>query len=208
MPRVWDHIQRDLEHPALAMLAPADPGRDSRARKDAMTPEAIMIFAAGLGTRMGALTADRPKPLIPVAGRALIDHALDLTAPLPGLRRVVNLHYRATMLRDHLAGRGVLFADESARLLETGGGLKAALAAVGAGAGLHAEQRCGLDRAEPACLPCAMPGTPPGWRRCCCCCGRRMRGGTGAPGISWLPPTGTCRGGRVWSMRRGADPAD
>lgn len=89
-----------------------------------MTPDSVMIFAAGLGTRMGALTRDRPKPLIPVAGRALVDHALDLTA---GLRRVVNLHYRADMLRAHLAGRDVAFSDESALLLETGGGLKQAL---------------------------------------------------------------------------------
>lgn len=91
-----------------------------------MTPEAIMIFAAGLGTRMGALTRDRPKPLIAVAGRPLIDHALALTRPF-ALRRVVNLHYRAAMLRDHLAGTGVLLSDESDGLLDTGGGLRAAL---------------------------------------------------------------------------------
>lgn len=92
-----------------------------------MTPGAAMIFAAGLGTRMGHLTTDRPKPLIPVAGRPLIDHALDLTAALPGLRVVVNLHYRAAQMGAHLAGRGVIMADETAALLETGGGLHAAL---------------------------------------------------------------------------------
>lgn len=86
-----------------------------------MMPASVMIFAAGLGTRMGALTRDRPKPLVPVAGRPLIDHALDLTA---GLRRVVNLHYRSDMLRAHLAGRDVILSDESNRLRETGGGLK------------------------------------------------------------------------------------
>lgn len=46
----------------------------------------LMVFAAGKGTRMGALTAARPKPLIPVAGKALIDHALDLAAAGCGRR--------------------------------------------------------------------------------------------------------------------------
>lgn len=91
-----------------------------------MTPQAAMIFAAGLGTRMGALTRTRPKPLIEVAGKPLIDHALGLTRNLD-LRLVLNLHYRADMLRAHLAGRDLLFSDEDARLLDTGGGLKAAL---------------------------------------------------------------------------------
>ena len=59
------------------------------------TPEAIMLFAAGFGTRMGALTRTRPKPLIPVAGRPLIDHALDLTDALRPRRVVANLHYLA-----------------------------------------------------------------------------------------------------------------
>jgi len=98
-----------------------------------MMPQAVMVFAAGLGTRMGALTQDRPKPLIPVAGRALIDHALDLTAPLGPVRRVVNVHYRASLLRAHLAGREVQIADETAALLDTGGGLRAALPLLGDG---------------------------------------------------------------------------
>lgn len=91
-----------------------------------MSPRAAMIFAAGLGTRMGPLTRMRPKPLIGVASRPLIDRTLDLVEGR-GLRVCVNLHYRAEMLRAHLAGRDVIFADESALLLETGGGLKAAL---------------------------------------------------------------------------------
>lgn len=89
-----------------------------------------MLFAAGFGTRMGALTAERPKPLVPVAGRALIDHAMDLTAAVGISKTVVNLHYRGQMIRDHLAGRQILFAEEP-EILETGGGLKAALPLLG-----------------------------------------------------------------------------
>jgi N-acetyl-alpha-D-muramate 1-phosphate uridylyltransferase len=91
-------------------------------------PDSLMLFAAGFGTRMGAMTRDRPKPLIPVAGRALIDHALEQTRGLGLNRIVVNLHYRAEMIRAHLAGWDrVTFSDETETLLETGGGLKAAL---------------------------------------------------------------------------------
>ena len=95
-----------------------------------VTPDTVMLFAAGFGTRMGALTAERPKPLVPVAGRALIDHALDLTAARGISKIVVNLHYRGQMIRDHLAGRQILFAEEP-EILETGGGLKAALPLLG-----------------------------------------------------------------------------
>lgn len=83
----------------------------------------VMIFAAGRGTRMGALTQTRPKPLIEVAGRPLIDHALDLAGDRPV---VVNLHHLGDMLRAHLARRAIAFSDESDRLLETGGGLRKA----------------------------------------------------------------------------------
>lgn len=91
----------------------------------------ILLFAAGLGTRMGALTADRPKPLIPVAGKPLIDHALTLT-DLPEVgTRVVNVHAKAQMIRDHLDGTDVLISDETDALLETGGGLRKAMPLLG-----------------------------------------------------------------------------
>ena len=93
----------------------------------------LMLFAAGFGTRMGALTADRPKPLIPVAGRALIDHALDIAVGAGVQRVVVNTHYRADQMAAHLAGRGVEISHEAGEILETGGGLKAALPLLGEG---------------------------------------------------------------------------
>ncbi len=96
-----------------------------------MTPKSIMIFAAGRGTRMGDLTKDQPKPLIQVAGRALIDHALDLTHAVGPLTRVINTHYKAQMLKGHLAGQDIQFSDETDLLLETGGGLRKALPQLG-----------------------------------------------------------------------------
>ena len=92
-----------------------------------------MLFAAGFGTRMGALTADRPKPLIPVAGRALIDHALALADEAGVPRIVVNLYYKGDMIRAHLAGRDIAFSEEEPDILDTGGGLRAALPLLGPG---------------------------------------------------------------------------
>ncbi len=88
-----------------------------------------MLFAAGFGTRMGALTATRPKPLIQVAGRALLDHALDLAAGIP--TRVVNAHYHADQIVAHLSGRDVQVSVEAPEILDTGGGLRAALPLLG-----------------------------------------------------------------------------
>lgn len=87
----------------------------------------ILFFAAGLGTRMGDLTKDKPKPLVQVAGKALIDHALDIANEAEVGRKVVNLHYHGDMIRRHLTGQNIIFSDESDMLLETGGGLQKAL---------------------------------------------------------------------------------
>ena len=90
-----------------------------------------MLFAAGFGTRMGALTSDRPKPLIRVAGRPLIDHALDLVTDAGLPQKVANLHYKAEMLVAHLDGKGVQTSIEEPDILETGGGLRHALPLLG-----------------------------------------------------------------------------
>ena len=90
-------------------------------------PDAVMLFAAGFGTRMGALTSDRPKPLIKVAGLPLIDHALGLVRDLAPSQIVVNAHYKAQQIVDHVAGTGVRVAVETPDILDTGGGLKAAM---------------------------------------------------------------------------------
>jgi N-acetyl-alpha-D-muramate 1-phosphate uridylyltransferase len=91
----------------------------------------LMLFAAGFGTRMGALTADRPKPLIPVAGTTLLDHALALAEGAGAASPVINLHYRGAQIEAHCQGRDVRFSREAPVILDTGGGLKAALPMLG-----------------------------------------------------------------------------
>ena len=87
----------------------------------------VMILAAGFGTRMGALTAERPKPLIPVAGRALLDHAI-AAARDGGGRIAVNAHYRAEQIAAHLAGQpDIHLSVEAPDILDSGGGVKRAL---------------------------------------------------------------------------------
>ena len=97
-------------------------------------PTVAMVMAAGLGVRMRPLTDARPKALVEVAGKALIDHILDRLEAAGVTRAVVNVHAFADQMEDHLARRRspqVLISDERARLLETGGGLKHARAMLG-----------------------------------------------------------------------------
>lgn len=93
----------------------------------AQVPETAMVMAAGLGKRMRPLTATRPKPLVEVAGKPLIDHVLDRLKAAGVKSLVVNVHYLADALEAHLKGHEGNFAiqvsDERDLLLETGGGM-------------------------------------------------------------------------------------
>ena len=102
------------------------------------TPETAFVLAAGLGTRMRPLTDRLPKPLVPLAGRALLDHVLDRIAEAGVRQAVVNVHYKAEQIEAHLAARAVTrpaprirIADERDRLLDTGGGALKALPMLG-----------------------------------------------------------------------------
>jgi MurNAc alpha-1-phosphate uridylyltransferase len=89
-------------------------------------PPVAMVMAAGLGKRMRPLTETRPKPLVEVAGKALLDHCLDRLRAAGVRKAVVNAHYLADALEGHLArvsGIEIAISDEREQLLETGGGL-------------------------------------------------------------------------------------
>lgn len=96
-------------------------------------PLPLMIFAAGLGTRMRPLTDMRPKPLIEVGGTTLLDRALALGRDAGAAPVVVNTHYLGAQIRRQLTGQDVLISSEAGSLLDTGGGLRKALPLLGAG---------------------------------------------------------------------------
>ncbi|WP_293467164.1 nucleotidyltransferase family protein [Phenylobacterium sp.] len=90
-------------------------------------PKTAMVLAAGLGTRMRPLTDSMPKALVPVAGKALIDHVLDRLRDAGVERAVVNVHHFADQMEAHLEGRRdleILISDERAALLDSGGGIR------------------------------------------------------------------------------------
>ena len=97
-------------------------------------PTTGMILAAGIGKRMRPLTAITPKPLIPVAGHAMIDRALNALIEAKVDRAVVNVHYLADLVEVHVKLRKdieVHISDERDQLLETGGGVTKALPLIG-----------------------------------------------------------------------------
>ena len=121
---VADPLSFDLSSPVPSAQAEERPAR----------PHTAMILAAGLGTRMRPITDTRPKPLVEVARRSLLDRALD-AARAGGLSKaVVNVHHLADQIESHLGPvrePKVTISDERARLLDSGGGVKRALPALG-----------------------------------------------------------------------------
>jgi N-acetyl-alpha-D-muramate 1-phosphate uridylyltransferase len=97
-------------------------------------PAKAMVLAAGLGLRMRPLTDTMPKPLVPVAGRALLDHVLDKLGDAGVAEAVVNVHYLPDQIIDHVATRTrprVIISDERNQVLGTGGGVVKALPLLG-----------------------------------------------------------------------------
>ncbi len=143
IPRVWGLLERDLEHPALADLKgwfKKFAGPDIRANipspaKLFRMPSKAMILAAGLGMRMRPLTERLPKPLLEVAGRTMLDRALDHLGQAGVEQVVVNVHYLPTLMRDHLKHREgllqIVISDETDRLMNSGGGVAKALPLLG-----------------------------------------------------------------------------
>lgn len=97
-------------------------------------PKKAMVLAAGLGSRMRPLTDNKPKPLIEVQGKTLLDHGLDALVRAGVEEAVVNVHYHADQIEEHLATRkdiAISISDERAALLDSGGGIAKALPKLG-----------------------------------------------------------------------------
>jgi len=116
-------------------------------------PTKAMVLAAGLGTRMRPLTDHMPKPLVPVAGRPLLDHVLDKLADFGVNEAVVNVHYLPDQIIDHVAARTkprILISDERDAVLGTGGGVVKALPRLGPAPFFHLNaDTLWIDGAQP-----------------------------------------------------------
>ncbi len=99
-----------------------------------VTPTKAMVLAAGLGLRMRPLTDRMPKPMVPVAGKPLLDHVLDKLADAGVSDAVVNVHYLPDQIIDHVAHRSrprIVISDERDQVLGTGGAVVKALPLLG-----------------------------------------------------------------------------
>jgi N-acetyl-alpha-D-muramate 1-phosphate uridylyltransferase len=106
----------------------------------AAIPKTAMVLAAGFGTRMRPLTDKMPKPLVKVAGKALLDHVLDRLSEAGVERAVVNVHHLADQIERHLAARKrpqIVISDERGALLDTGGAVVKALPQLGGAPFFH-----------------------------------------------------------------------
>ena len=123
--------------------------------------DAVMVFAAGLGTRMRPLTLTLPKPLVEVGGKALIDHMLDRFAEIGVAKAVVNVHWLADRVEAHVRARKaprVVMSDERALLLDQGGGIVKALPELG-----EAFYICNTDAARIEGARPALAGLAAAW---------------------------------------------
>lgn len=96
--------------------------------------DTAMILSAGLGTRMRPITDTMPKALVEVAGRSLVDRALDAVHAAGIRKAVVNIHHFADRMTAHLAGRRdivIVISDERAQLMDSAGGIVKALPDLG-----------------------------------------------------------------------------
>lgn len=99
-----------------------------------MKIENAVVLAAGLGTRLRPVTNTMPKPLVPIAGKPMIDYGLDALEAAGVARAVVNVHHFAGQMIDHLSRRTrpeILISDETDALMNSGGGLAKGLRLLG-----------------------------------------------------------------------------
>ena len=201
-PRMWGLLERDLAQPHLeagarlvrrqyragaSARAVESRRHDTRGGRCACAPKSpaevpptAMIMAAGLGKRMRPLTATKPKPLIDVGGKALLDHVLEKLRTAGVRKVVVNVHYLADALEAHLATRAhgleVVISDERGLLMETGGGLVKAEPLIDCDPFLALNSdNLWIDGPADTIKLLASQWDVRRWMRCCCWCRRRGR---------------------------------
>ncbi len=140
-------------------------------RTPKMAPKTAMVLAAGLGKRMRPITETIPKPLVKVAGKPLIDWGLEAAAQAGIRTAVVNVHYLADQLEEHLRDRNdleIVISDERDMLLDSAGGIVKALPILGTQPFfiLNADTFWVGDEKAPTSRRWLKPGMRSGWIFC------------------------------------------